>query len=74
MGGSRQKAALNSSIKTKKDFKQLRQRKKSEADSSLEQELELIDSSTSERQFGHRPKEVIDEKGLPYSQTGCVLH
>ena len=69
MGGSRQKAALNSSIKTKKDFKQLRQRKKSEADSSLEQELDLIDSSASERQFGHRPKEVIDEKGLPYSQT-----
>ena len=69
MGGPRQQRnAPNTSNKTKKEFKQLRQRKKSEAELASEQESSSHDSSMVGRQFGHRPREVVDEKGIPYSQ------
>lgn len=69
MGGTRQQRnAPNTSNKTKKEFKQLRQRKQSEAELALDKQSSSHDDSILGRQFGHRPREVVDERGIPYSQ------
>ena len=71
MGGTRQQRnAPNATAgRTKKDFKQLRQRKQSEAEElALENENNTNNNPSGGSQFGHRPREVVDERGVPYSR------
>lgn len=68
MGGTRQQrnAPNATASRTKKEFKQLRQRKQSEVEEcASEREHGSVGSAS---QFGHRPREIVDERGLPYSQ------
>ena len=64
MGGTRQQRnAPNATVKTKKEFKQLRQRKQSEAEELAQQESTNQETGS---QYAHRPQQVVDERGLPY--------
>ena len=71
MGGTRQErnAPNATASRSKKEFKQLRQRKQSEAE-EIEREQHGASSAVPVMgsQFGHRPRQVVDERGMPYSQ------
>jgi hypothetical protein len=71
MGGTRQQRnAPNATAgRTKKEFKQLRQRKQSEAEElALDRQYTSNNNPSGGSQYGHHPREVVDERGIPYSQ------
>lgn len=70
MGGTRQQrnAPNATANRSKKEFKQLRQRKQSEADGLALREHGSNNPSEGSH-HGHRPREVVDEQGIPYSQV-----
>ena len=58
------RTASNSTNKTTKEFQELKNRKKLEAESEHSSQDDLYIG----RQPGHRPREIVDERGVPYSQ------